>query len=710
MAHTSTERAILIALAVLFLFIRNNNLQAGYTTPNTGVIWTLDSLVLRSGGTLTGSFPNYVLTDTATISPNDRLDVLAGSIVSVSQGAGKGITVQGILRAVGTPTDSIIIQGQVASMGSHRGVRFEDSSVDSLCIISYCRIQDAVEAIYCLDSSPTIIYSFFTNNSSNGIRCFRASPIVRYCTFTENRQSAITANLSSSPTIEYCTFTDNNFQNTSARNQIAIGGQGINNPVIRYNVITNQNYYRAGGISLLNIESTGGCAAIVEGNSITSNSFGILVQGPNMTPLIRSNRIENNRINPDPMVSGSGITIQTGGSSNTPIITGNFIKENYWGVTIVSATGLTQSPQPNLGNLSNADTSDDGWNIFINNNNGGAIYQLYNNGTQDVFAQNNFWGSTDSATVESWITHRPDSAVFGLVNYLPFGIPGLGTPDSFTIRQRGGTMVELRWSFPQHSPLARVNILSGASPSTLVLAATLPDTQGRYAMTAPFGIAWFYGLSSSNRFGEGDTLVRSFTVSDTTPPAMPTGFTIAGAYVPPLTFRLTWQRNTDLDLAGYRIYRRIADTTMPMLYALAAKTDTVYSDTSVGCDTFYYYWLSAVDTAGNESPNTRRSFVYPCPQSVRGATGVPQDYTLQQNYPNPFNPVTSIAYAIPREQYVLLKIYNLIGRAVAVLVDKVQQPGYYSAVWNAEGFSSGVYFCKLTAGEMTRMCKLVLVR
>lgn len=683
---------------------------AGYTTPNTGVVWTTDSLVVYSGGVVTGSFPNYLLTDTLTIAPNDRLDILPGTILTVSQGTGRGITVRGILRGVGTVADSIFIKGSVSSAGSHRGIRFEDTSIDSMCVVSYCSIRDAVEAIHCLDSSPTITNSFFTNNSSNGVRCFRANPIIRYCAFVENRQSAITANVSSSPIIEYSIFTNNNAQNTGARNQIAIGGQGINNPVIRHNVITNQTYFRAGGISLLNIESAGGCAAIVENNRITNNGFGILVQGSNMTPVIRSNWIENNRLNPDPLVSGSGITVQSGGSSNAPTITGNVIKENHWGVTIVAATGFTQSPQPNLGYLANSDTSDDGWNIFINNNNSGQVYQLYNNSTADIPAQNNYWGTTDSVTIEAWIVHRPDSAVLGRVSYVPFGIPGLGRASSFSIQQRGGTTLQLRWQFPYQSSLATIKILTGPAPNALTLTATLPDTQRQYTLTAPFGVQRYYALTSANRFGHGDTLIRAFTINDTTPPATPVGFTITLAMTNPRSFELTWRRNTEPDLAGYRIYRRTADSTMPILFRTVSAPDTMYRDTSILCDTLYYYWLSAIDTAENEGARILRNYIYWCPLGVNYPPGLPQEFGLEQNYPNPFNPITSIIYAVPRQEHVLIEIYNLIGHAVATLVDRVQLPGYYSATWNAEGFSSGVYFCKLSAGSVTRVRKLILVR
>lgn len=503
------------SLLIPLICLTSEHLLAGYTTPNTGVNWTLDSLVTYSSGTLVGSFPSYTLNDTLSIAPNDRLTVRAGSIIAVAQGTGKGFTVFGILRAIGTATDTIVVKGVVPTAGSHRGLRFDDTSVDSLCVISYCRIQDAVDGVYCFNSNTRITNSLFTNNSSNGVRCFGASPTVSYCTFVENRQSAITANSNSSPVIENNIFARNNSQNTGARNQIAIGGQGTNSPTIRDNEIYNQTYFRAGGISLVTLTSTDVCNAIVENNYIHDNGFGIVVQGLSaggtLRPVIRNNRIENNRINPDSMNSGSGIAVYTGGTTNAPIITGNTIKGNYWGVTCVSSTGLTSSPKPNLGDLTTPDTSDDGWNTFINNNNGGRIYQLYNNGTQDISAQNNYWGSSDSVTVESWITHRPDSAIFGVVNYRPYGQPGLGQPDSFVARRISSTELQLRWSFPFHWPPSTLRLdLSTNGGAVFTVLALLPDTQRIYTtpiINTPSGYLLFR-LSAINRFGfTSDTAV-----------------------------------------------------------------------------------------------------------------------------------------------------------------------------------------------------------
>lgn len=94
----------------------------------------------------------------------------------------------------------------------------------------------------------------------------------------------------------------------------------------------------------------------------------------------------------------------------------------------------------------------------------------------------------------------------------------------------------------------------------------------------------------------------------------------------------------------------------------------------------------------------------------RGSFPVPGEYRLAQNYPNPFNPRTTIEYDLPARSHVRVAIYDLFGREVAVLVDGSEDAGYKSVEWNAVGVASGVYFCRLQAGDVTLTRKLVLMK
>lgn len=100
---------------------------------------------------------------------------------------------------------------------------------------------------------------------------------------------------------------------------------------------------------------------------------------------------------------------------------------------------------------------------------------------------------------------------------------------------------------------------------------------------------------------------------------------------------------------------------------------------------------------------------------TQASDAIHDHFVLEQNYPNPFNPVTTIHFTISsqervgvRSQYVVLKVYDVLGREVATLVNEELKPGAYEATFAARDHASGVYFCRLQAGGFVQTKKLVL--
>jgi hypothetical protein len=88
----------------------------------------------------------------------------------------------------------------------------------------------------------------------------------------------------------------------------------------------------------------------------------------------------------------------------------------------------------------------------------------------------------------------------------------------------------------------------------------------------------------------------------------------------------------------------------------------------------------------------------------------PAQFQLFDNYPNPFNPSTTITFTLPSRSYVMLKIFDLIGREVGTIVSGELGAGRYTRQWNAAGYSSGTYFYRLEAGNFVGVKKLVLMK
>jgi phosphatidylserine/phosphatidylglycerophosphate/cardiolipin synthase-like enzyme len=141
-------------------------------------------------------------------------------------------------------------------------------------------------------------------------------------------------------------------------------------------------------------------------------------------------------------------------------------------------------------------------------------------------------------------------------------------------------------------------------------------------------------------------------------------------------------------------------------------------------------WSSAAENANNENTLiihdapvanqylqefAARYYQFGGADSITGTArtdggGLPVSYVLDQNYPNPFNPATVIEYTVPAAGHVDLRVYDLLGREIAVPVDGRREPGRYRIVVDGRMLSSGVYFYRLRAGSFSFVKRMILVK
>jgi hypothetical protein len=92
------------------------------------------------------------------------------------------------------------------------------------------------------------------------------------------------------------------------------------------------------------------------------------------------------------------------------------------------------------------------------------------------------------------------------------------------------------------------------------------------------------------------------------------------------------------------------------------------------------------------------------------SSSIPTEFSVQQNYPNPFNPTTKISFGLPATGNVDLRVYDMLGREVAVLATGTQLAGFHTVTFNAAGLSSGIYFYRLTTATFSETKKMLLVK
>jgi hypothetical protein len=167
---------------------------------------------------------------------------------------------------------------------------------------------------------------------------------------------------------------------------------------------------------------------------------------------------------------------------------------------------------------------------------------------------------------------------------------------------------------------------------------------------------------------------------------------------------LSWNRNTEADFSHYNLYR---DTTEGFIIdstkLISTQTDTFYIQTVPKTEIDLYYKLTAVDSQGNQSGPSEEVHIF-----LTGINNKKQitinNYRLYQNYPNPFNPTTRIGYRLKERGYVKLMVYDIKGELVEVLVNKVQEAGYYEAEFSGRNLiyqiqksniASGIYLYRI---------------
>lgn len=162
----------------------------------------------------------------------------------------------------------------------------------------------------------------------------------------------------------------------------------------------------------------------------------------------------------------------------------------------------------------------------------------------------------------------------------------------------------------------------------------------------------------------------------------------------------------DFDCLRVREYNITVITTVVLGVSFEDTTETVS-----------YTWLTkdhlqtlSADSSDNGTGKINQMFSEETATDITDLNEIPGIFLLEQNYPNPFNPSTKINYSIPFKSHVIIKIYNLLAKEVAELVNEEKPAGNYEIIFDASNLSSGVYFYKLQTGNFIQTKKMVLLR
>jgi len=146
---------------------------------------------------------------------------------------------------------------------------------------------------------------------------------------------------------------------------------------------------------------------------------------------------------------------------------------------------------------------------------------------------------------------------------------------------------------------------------------------------------------------------------------------------------------------------------------MSSNSGASWTKVSTGLPNTSVYALAISDTnllAGTFGGAVWRRALSQMVTEVKVTNPLPMRFALSQNYPNPFNPSTVINYQLPRNEVVVLKVFDVLGREVEVLVNERQSAGVHSITFNADKLPSGVYLYRLQAGTFTQTNKLTVLK
>ncbi len=167
---------------------------------------------------------------------------------------------------------------------------------------------------------------------------------------------------------------------------------------------------------------------------------------------------------------------------------------------------------------------------------------------------------------------------------------------------------------------------------------------------------------------------------------------------------LDWKTTTEVNNYGFEVQRSVNNNWVKIGFVLGhgnsnSPKNYSFTDNPTGGKKFKYR-LKQIDPNGK--------FEYSSVVNV--SIDVPANFAVAQNYPNPFNPTTVINYQLPISGYVTLKVFDMLGREVATLVNEKKVAGNYSVTFNGNALSSGVYFYQLRSGSFVETKKLTLMK
>ena len=433
-----------------------------FVTDGTGNVYTFNALSQIEGtGVTVQDDGSYLVSADFTIAEGDVLRLENNDVIKMADGV--RITLDG--DADFAPADTAVVTRDAEDskpkgfwmMGENGNANLKNVTFEYVGVV-FGGLNSSLHADNC---------TFTLHNgksSSSGALSFNAScggNIVENCYFIENTLNAI-GNGASNPVgiiIRDCLFWHNTTDNRN-KPQINLTCAGDYDVYITGNQVIGGQFTMSGGIGVSNMMGMGHTGKVyIEDNYITENRYGITTIG-SMDAIIKNNTMIDNCYETNPNNGGSCVSIYDSSSSSNIYMEGNWMEGGLWGITVPSG-----APNINLGKVEDPEAEDynPGNNTFVNNGNGGVLYDLFNNGTGTIWAQGNTWNVDEQTEekIEEVIYHQVDDPSKGLVIFMPAHQDGSSSVEEIEAAQQTDGLYYNLMGQPVSAPAAGIYIHNG---------------------------------------------------------------------------------------------------------------------------------------------------------------------------------------------------------------------------------------------------------
>ena len=390
-----------------------------YSTAGNGTTWTLTRLADTDGTGVTREGNVFTLSNTVVVADGDHFELEGGITIQLEKGVSLEVDGSASMapaeRTLVTRSGDGVVPG-IVYLRCENNLTFV-KNVD----FEYAGLKYYGSKGLCVDNCTFRYHEASMSNGSSALSIAGEGALfnISNCTFERNKRAAIggAGNATNPTTIENCRFAYNDQQNLNYPQLNLTASSSI---IVRNNVVTgDRDMTRGGGVMVADLLSVASDPyTLIENNNVTDNRYGIALYAAQKA-VVRNNMLLNNDTETEPNNGGSGINVYDPTGKQRTTITGNHIEGHLWGVTIIGGADI------NLGKTADPEAEDynPGLNTFYNNGNSGMVYDLYNNSSNTVYAQGNYWktaATQDEQGIEDVIFHKHDNSALGEVIFMPF--------------------------------------------------------------------------------------------------------------------------------------------------------------------------------------------------------------------------------------------------------------------------------------------------